>query len=503
MSIDPITQWMDIFGGQNSNHTDSLRQDRTLVEMATAKNVSPYPTGKLFTRPGFSEIRATALSGAPVVTGMFHLGGLADEFILTASDGTINRDNANPPGAISGGTALTSGATNLTRADIHEGKLIIVSQLNNVPQTIDASVTRADLGGTPPYGLDYKVFARRGCMFKPTYAGTNYRTYMSFNSANDDHDAWTLPITVNKLNFGRENSKANVLGGEIFQAHLMAFTEDQVFPVYQTAAADLPLAFQDAVMNEEGGGPPIIHSVIAADNKLAWISKGGDVKMMLPSREVISIGKAIQPYLLGLADAYRTICVGAWEPKYRLFIWAVAESGATTNLNCVALHADKINGSYQYFFLTISRQAWAMRRVSGQLRLIGGGYAGKFYNEFDSSTTGDLDNAASAIDADIITPRHHLGLPDVRKRVPFFDMEVDPIGSETITVSYRYDDDTSWTAFSSSFAVTGTDSKRKRFFFGKVFKRVQLRFEDANSGERFRLIRYGFPDPTELFPTPN
>lgn len=498
MSIEPVSLWFGALGGQNSQHTDKLKQSRELVEMATASNVIPDPEYALITSPGFSKVRATAITDSPDIIGMYHLGGLADEFVLMGGNGLLYRDNANPPGSITSGTAFTASATNYPRFDVHENLTIIVNQSRDLPQTLNSSMTRADLGGTPPRGIDYKVFARRGCMFAPSYSGTTYRSYMSFNSVNDDHDAWTTPITTNRLNFGREGTKANVLGGELFEAHLMTFTEDMVFPVYATPNADQPLGFRDAVFKEDNGGPSIIHSVVAGDGKLFWISRNMDVKMMLRDMRVVSIGYPIQPFLRGLNDSRRTSIIGGYEPRYQLVIWAVSDGSDTENSDAILYHIP----TGQFYFRTISRASFANRVVSGQARLIGGGYSGFFYNEFDSSTTGDLDNAASAIDADIITPRHHLGLPDARKHVRFFEAEFDPIGSETVTVSYRYDDNTSWSNFSSTAAISGTDVYRKRFYFGSAFRRVQLRFRDANSGERYRLLRYGFPKPAWTAPAP-
>ncbi len=226
--------WYNVFGGANTNHTDHLRQDTSLLEAVTCQNLLPDPIGKLVTREGFSHVRATAITGAAAIDGISHMGDLADKLILV-SNGKTWVDDANPPSEIAGGTALTAGS--LARFDIFNAFLIIVNQARDVPQTISAAGARADLGGTPPYGRDVKSFGRRLVMFSPLYGGTIYRHRAMFTSAVDTQATWVTPDSVNFLNFGREGAKVNVLGGEVYADFLMTFTEDSLFPVYTTPNA--------------------------------------------------------------------------------------------------------------------------------------------------------------------------------------------------------------------------------------------------------------------------
>lgn len=494
MSFPTVALWFDVLGGQSNQQIDQLRQDQQLVEFSTASNVIPDPLGKLVTRPGFSNVRSSAITNAPAIVGMFHMGDLADEFILGAA-GDLYRDNANPPGAITGGTTFTSGQNVLLRGDVANDVLVIVANdRSGNPQQITASVVRSDLGGTPPEGIDYKYFGRRGFMFSPSYGGTTYRHIVSFNSSNDSATAWTNPVTTNFLNFGRPGAQVNVLGGEHYMDTLVAFTEDDVYPIYATPNATLPFDFIKNVFHETGGGPPNIHAVVSANDRLYWLSRNFDVKV-LEGLRVRSIGYPVQPFLRGLLDSRRVYTIGGWEPQFRLVCWAVSDGSDTTNQDVLALQVD----TGQFYFFTISINAFALRRVSGELRLIGGHYNGLFSNLFDTSTTGDLQSASAAIDGDIQTPRHHLGLPGVVKKVPYVAIEFDPIGSESVTVQYQLDDGTTWTSFSESpLSMSGTDVITSFFTIPAPFERIRLRFRDANSGERFRVLRYGFPRPMSL-----
>src|SRR3990167_7144333 len=126
----PVVLWYSVFGGQNTNHTDQLRQDSELLEGVTVQDLLPDPVGSLVTREGFSHVRATAITGATTITGMAHMGDLADTFILV-SNGKVWQDSTNPPAEVTGGTALTAGSLN--RFDIFNGPLHIVSQAPDLP----------------------------------------------------------------------------------------------------------------------------------------------------------------------------------------------------------------------------------------------------------------------------------------------------------------------------------------------------------------------------------
>jgi len=488
-----ISLWFDNLEGQNGHHVSTLRQSQKGVEMSKAANVIPNPPGMLTTSPGFTEIRATAISGTPLITGMQHMGDLVDSLILAASDGKIYQDSANPPAEITGGTAHTSGGDNLARFEITNDVLLIVNQERDVVRQLTSGLTLTDLSGTPPQGLDVKLFGRRVHMFSPDVSGTIHRHISSFTSSDDSNTAWTAPTTTNFINYGRPGEKLNIKGAEIFKDHMMVFSADKIFPVFQTPSAELPFSFQNPIMNEEGGGPPIIHAVVKANDHLYWISENMDVKSMDASGEIRSIGFAAQPFLRGLNDSRRDVTVGAWEPKFRLIVWAVSDGSDTANADLLMLHVD----TGQFFFRTISRNAFVNRVVSGEIRLVGGGNAGKIYNEF-TGTTGDLDDASSAIDADIQGPRHHLGLPGVVKKGVIMAVELDPIGSETVTIQGNVDDETAFTTLDTTIAVSGTDIITK-YFKLNPFDRFQPRFRDATSGEQYRVIRYGFSRPTSTY----
>ena len=490
MALPEMALIYDLLGGTNFQHEGRAAQRPDLLECVDgSQNLISDPAGEWVTRPGFSHVRASAISGAPTITGMAHMKDVVDAFILATSAGKVYQDNASPPTEITLGTAFTSGATNLIRFAIHNDLLILASQSRDLPQTINASLTGANLGGTPARGLDVKSFFRRLCMFSPLYSSTTYPNRMSFTSANDDQTAWVAPIAVNSLRFGERA----VLGGEVLGDFLFAFTADAVFRVYATPNATLPLAIQQNVWVEDGGGPPSIHSVVNAAGRLWWPSRNGDLKVATDDGLVRSakLSTNVQPYLRGLADAYRSLCVGGFEPQYRMICWGVAPSGQTTNQAMLVYHVD----TGFAFVHTLAVQALAARGVGGDPRLLGGHYNGLFSNLYDSSTVGDLQTAASTISAIARLPRLHHGQPGTKKKISYVGIEFDPISTETATVAANYDDDTGFTDVSASVAISGTDTATARIKTPQPYDRLQLQIRNAVANERMRVTRLGVPAP--------
>lgn len=490
MARPPIALWYDVFGGYNAQQIQTLRQDQELLELSQAQDVIGDPIGDLVTVPGSSFVRSTAITNTPAVQGMQHMQDLADKLILVAN-GKVWQDSANPPAEVTLGTALTAGQDVLARFAIFNDLLIICTQSRDLPQTVNSSVVRADLGGTPARGIDVKPFARRVCMFSPSYSGTTYRSFMSFTSSNDNQAAWTAPVTTNFLNFGQTGSDINLLGGELYKNQLMAFTEDAVFPVYVTPNALLPMASLPPVMNEDGGGPGIIHAVVPGNDRLYWISRNCDVKVLEGTGVVKSIGYAVQPWLRALNQARLAFISGGWEPQYRMVVWNCSTGVSGTHNAILALQVD----TGRFFIHTKAYNAFCIRRVSGQLKLLGGTYAGKFANLYDTST----DEVGSAIDADTMTSHLHLGMPGVVKKVPYVAFEMDKIGSEAVTFQYDINDSQSWTSFNESpYTVGGTDTKVAYFRIPRTFITIRLRIRDNTSGERYRVTRLGFPQPVAV-----
>lgn len=495
MSDRPIALWFDVFGGYNANIPDALRQDRELLELMTAQNVIEDPAGALVTVPGFSRVRATVIaSGTNQVTGLFFLRDLANEFVIALGNGKLYRDNANPPGEITGGTALTADDNNHARGDIANGVLVIVTESRDVPQQITAAVARTDLGGTPPRGVDYKYFGRRGFMFSPSDGSTIYRSIASYNSSDDNATAWTNPYTVNFLNFGRPNTEVNVLGGEHYQDRLMTFTEEEVYAIYVTNYADAPFGTQGPIFSEQGGGPVCSNSVVSANDRLYWVSRNFDVKEMYGSA-VRSIGDAVRPYLRDSASATRlNEMVGGWEPRYRMVIWCLTPSAGSSNTRALCYQVDR----KRFFLRTMTRNAFVNRVVTGDVRLIGGS-VGFINNEFDTSTTGDADDPTTAIDADVQTPPLHFGLPGVEKKIPYLGVEFDPVGSESVTCQYDIDDAGSWTGFAESpVSLSGTRYQTVFLDVPQPFERIAIRLRNNTSGQRMRVLRIGIPKPIAL-----
>ena len=134
-----------------------LKNQKGSTYLAQANNVyAPGISGVVRKRPGFSKVRSTAINASGIFTGGVHLGELADEVVLAVSiSGTSHnfyRDNANPPGAISGGTNPTIGQDNHVNFSIfHDGTnpgVVACTLQRDTPQFFTAGMTRSDFSIT-------------------------------------------------------------------------------------------------------------------------------------------------------------------------------------------------------------------------------------------------------------------------------------------------------------------------------------------------------------------
>ena len=224
---------------------------------------------------------------------------------------------------------------------------------------------------------------------------------------------------------------------------------------------------------------------VATDSAIYWNGKHNLHRMNMDGT-IEDLADHIRPTMTSLAQAKAEFAVAGHLPSQHLILWNVAPSGATNRTRTLAYNYK----TGEIFLWTRTRNAYWNYFDSDVMKLSGGGLVGFFYEEL-SGTTGDIDDATAAIGSQITTPRHRFpGLALVAGIKVRFDQQGT---SEAVTVRYRLNDASSWSSFSASpYTVAGTagDIDEKFFPLMKACKAIQLDFQDANSGQQFRVQEY-------------
>ena len=508
------TQWYNIFQGLWTEDTGAdlpvdhvarpsfsgrlMSAVKGATYLAQANNVyGPGVSRILRTRPGFTQVRSTAINAAGVVTGMSHLGEIADEFILAVSIAATShglyRDSANPPGALSGGTAFTIGVDNLVDSALFtDGTTpgaIFVTRQRALPQFVNSTPTRSDftiagVGLTSLRPALMEIFTQRALYGDVNRDGTVFddRVYWS-----DLRDGNLITDHTTQFVSFETGLKDRVRGLCKISDICCVFKLHNVFTMVPTPEAFAPFMVQE----EPGGqnrGAVSQQAILEASHQLFWLGQS-NIHSMNQRFEFRDWADAIQPTIRGLNDARREFSVAGLDVDRSLLFFTVSDAGQTTNSLTLALNY-KTGAIYLW---TLRRNAYAVRDVSGQLRLIGGGYVGAFYNEL-TGTAGDLDDATAVIDADVFTPRYWLGAYGVKKKVIGAFLKVDPVASESLTVQYRFDDSTTWRdPDGSPYAIAGTDDDTLFVPFRGVVERVQLRFRNTTADAVYNVKAVGIP----------
>ena len=516
----PASSWdweeitFDLLGGMNTLDNPGFiaqvpRQPQlgtldpgTPIRMVLAQDVySPGNRYDISTRPGFTEVRATAINASGIFTGMAHQGEIADRFLMTVSiAGTshnIYQDDANPPTAITGGTNFTIGqdqlATLLNFTDGSTTGTIIVTLARDLPQFVNGSGTRSNftIAGTgltslkPAIG---EVFGQRVLYANYDQDGTIYFNRLAWTDLRDGN--LITDITTQFQSFERRTAD-KIRGMRVISDFCVVGSRDYLSLLALTPQGSAPFAVQDVPLGA-GQGPISHHGMLSMFQRVAWMAQSGIFSLEGQKGEVIKEWtRFIKPTINDLSESRREFAIAGYDPELDIGMWAVSESGQAAHNKVIAVNFQ----TEEVYIWTLTRNAFGMRIVSGEQRLIGGGLVGKFYNENRTATfTGNADNASTAIDADVITPRHHCGNPNLVKLFAGIKVAFDPQAtSEAVTLQYRLNDASAWSSFADSpYSVTGTanDIREKFFPLMKSGTHLQLRFRDVNSGQNFRVQNY-------------
>lgn len=462
-----------------------------VLRMAQAQNVyAPYRRYDLMTLPGFDARRATAINAAGIFTGGVFLDELAAEEILAVSiagsSHNYYRNNANPPGAITGGANPTIGRDNLVNFVIfHDGTnpgVFAFTRLRDTVQFFTAAISRSSktISGTtiPQFG---EVFGQRLLLGAPSVGGTVYDDRVYWTDIRDGDLITNTALQFESFETAQKDRVRALkrlgdvcLVGKLHNVFLMAVSPNFSKPFN---LRELP--------NGRNRGPVSHHGVVEADSKLFWMGQH-DIHSLDLNGVVNDLASPfIRATITGLQDDEREFCCAGHYEKEHTIWWAVSASGSAVRNRLIGYNYD----TKQFSLSTRTRNAFWNYTSGEQDLLSGGGEIGLFYQEF-TSATGDADSETGAIDADIFTPRFHCSFPSDVKLFVGFKITFAKQASEAVTVQYRLNDATTWSTFGESpYTVVGTAGNVDVKFFRlmKAGTHCQLRIRDATSGEQLRV----------------
>lgn len=498
----------DILGGYNTLDSPSeiLQTPRnpaigTLdpqlpIGMPVAQNVyAPTNRNDLATRPGFTTVRSTAINAAGAFTSLIHMGTIADILLMTESHSgkhSIYQDSANPPAEITSGTNFTVSADNLVSTAIFRNSsaagVIFVNRSRDLPQFVTVTPTRSNMTisgtGLTSFKPKYvEVFGQRALYADYDQDGTVYIDRVAYTDIRNGQAI--TDITTQFYSFETRLGDS-VRGMHKFSDICVIGKLHNIFSLVLTTQATNPFAVQE----EPGGrykGVVSHQAMVETGQRVYWMGQS-NIHSMDSHFLIRDHADRIKNFIrTGLSDSRRTFTVGEYDITNNLIYFALSSANASANDTVLALNTTTDN----LYYWTLSRNAFGLRQVSGQNRLIGGGYVGLFYNEA-TGLVGNLDDATALIDADVQTPRHHLEQPNLRKLFVGVKVVFAPqTTSEAVTVQYRLDDGQSWSDFGESpYSVQGTTVDEKFFRLAKVGTHLQLRFRDATINQAMRISKY-------------
>ncbi len=489
-----------ILGGfTDMNPTRSPQDPRKAIRMAKAQNVHgpvDFP-GSLKTIPGFAKQNTSALGDATSsITGGVWGSEVVDVHIITSSDSGTDHsiyDGSNDNEIASPGTDFTIGEDNLVDWTIfNDGvnpMMIACSLQRDTPQRINASKARADFnisGTVLPQFTD--VLSARLMMGAPSVGGTVFddRVYWS-----DRRDGNLITTASQQFESFEKRLKGRVRGIKTYSDVLVVGDLHNVFLLPPTPSGLTAFGTPQEIAMGINEGPVGHHSMGIADKKLWWRGPNGIYSLDALTEQVKNwtAPEWIRQTFLDFNhadDEYTRF--GHW-PQQDMVVFSLNGSGSNIRNRMIGVN---YNTGALYFPWTRERNALWSGLSSSVPTLYGGGNDGDWYEEF-TGTTGDADDAGGTIDADVFTPRHHMGRPGWVKIFGGIMVHFDPVGTQVVTVKYRLDDKSTLNAFSASpYTVSSTagDTDVKYFPLMKPGEYLQLEFQDAISGEILHVKGY-------------
>lgn len=428
-------EYTDFSGGLNDDVNTAMLQDNEFSELLN----SMWNKGALKKRYGYTKHNGTAISGTPVITGLYEFsygGGASKEFVTTAG-AKIFKDVDGTPTTITGSLTITAGQNNVFTFTTFKDVMIGCNGVDsNLKWT--GSGDAAVLGGTPPIAA--YIFNKWRYVFLAGISAT--RNIIRFADLNT-YETWTAANTINVDIFGDDY----ITGLAEISDSLLALRYKSIYRVQYTG--DVTATFTVTPLLA-GVGCPHQRAFVTVDNIGYFMSSDRKIYQLVVSDktggfEVIDLTTMkIKTTLNDINPARVKYTVAKYDPNEHIIIFAVSTGSNTTHNKWIVL--DLLGRPKFTVFDSIASNDICIRESSNVPYVYFGNYAGQIYRWDDTVNNDD----GSGINWRVGTKWFDFGKVDIVKWLRYLAIEAKQQNSDIyIDVFLNY---------SSSAAVVQTSS---------------------------------------------
>jgi hypothetical protein len=398
-------------------------------ELQEAYNVHFYENGSWTKRAGSTRRYTNAITGSPIVTGLYELiqRNGTTRFITSADKLYLGNQGDTDPSTIAGGLTFTTGSEgeNLMSMITFNNKAIGANGVENIWQ-YDAT-TAATLSGSPPISKVISVF--NNFIFA---AGNSTYPYRLYFSNDGDETTWDAADYIDIGDLTSPITTLAVLYGKLYVFTRRAMFELRGFDRDTFQVNEVTLST----------GCVGVKAVVKIDNNLVFWSDRGIYSF--DGINVHYLSQNLQTTLEGL-NYGRLPYIVAELYKAKNQVWFSTSTGSNSSNNQIICMTYKPTQAEQggiteenvafAVYTGLAFNAFGIERSESSLdRLYGGGYTGLVFHQ-DVGTSDD----GVGIAFKVKTPPIDMGAPEEFKRFRYIQLFNKQEGAYGLDISYSTD----------------------------------------------------------------
>lgn len=494
---DQFTNVIELYGGMGISDTPDIATLKNKAEYIL--NCYNYPEGGIAKFFGRSKHNSVTIGAAAEITGIFELKIATPAFFCIA-EAKFYKDNSGTWDDKTGAVTITDSQDNLWDFSKFQDLLIGTSYSRDSAIEHDGGAGNASAVSNMPAGRFNKPLKNRLFSFN-----TLAQPKLGYWCAVNDRTTWDT--TNDFLNFkGTELDDEEISAGAEHLDNIIVGKESALFRCYHTGTSP-PFKYYKIMAGKIGirSHYSCVSVPAAGIYPARLLFVGKDNFYQLIGDTVTSIGDDIKPFFSEGAPFQINLnrlkyCSAGIIREKNLVIWAFSSGSSTTNDMTFVLDYKNMLWALCNFPIN----CFGIRQISGRDFLYSGTYTG-FVGKHDPAVYNNLGVAYSSI---YVSSWLDWGDVQIEKKVRYFIALMDAVGAYDLQCEYRTNLSTDWVNLGNFSSQSAADLIGIDFIVGtsllggadivesvlevlKRFKRVQLRFTQAESDKYFRLLALG------------